>query len=116
MKKIYLFKAIALVAILTCALSASAATSTFTKNGITYQLTTYSDDSGVLTVQNKGYFNSYSGVVNIPDSVEYSDRLYPVTGIGYQAFKNCTSLTAVTIPEGVSMLLNESFKAVFRDL
>lgn len=109
MKKIYLFKAIALVAILTCALSASAATSTFTKNGITYQLTTYSDDSGVLTVQNKGYFNSYSGVVNIPDSVEYSDRLYPVTGIGYQAFKNCTSLTAVTIPEGVSMLLNESF-------
>jgi hypothetical protein len=109
MKKNYLFKAIALVAILTCALSASAATTTFTKNGITYQLTTYSDDSGVLSVQNKGYFNSYSGVVNIPDSVEYGDRLYPVTGIGYQAFKNCTSLTAVTIPEGVSMLLNESF-------
>ena len=109
MKKIYLFKAITLVAILTCALSASAATTTFTKNGITYQLTTYSDGSGVLSVQNKGYFNSYSGVVNIPDSVEYGDRLYPVTGIGYQAFKNCTSLTGVTIPEGVSMLLNESF-------
>ena len=109
MKRIYLFKAIALVAILTCALSASAATTTFSKDGITYQLTTYSDGSGVLSVQNKGYFNSYSGVVNIPDSVQYSGVYYPVTGIGYQAFKNCTGLTGVTIPEGVSMLLNESF-------
>ena len=109
MKRIYLFKAIALVAILTCALGASAATATFSKDGISYQLTTYSDGSGAISVENKGYFNSYSGVVNIPDSVQYNGVYYPVTGIGYQAFKNCTSLTGVTIPEGVSMMLNESF-------
>ena len=110
MKKIYLFKAIALVAILTCALSASAATTTFTKNGITYQLTTYSDDSGVLSVQNKGYFNSYSGVVNIPDSVEYlesnafalCDKLLNVhmgsglKHIGSQVFNSCDSLQIIT--------------------
>ncbi len=109
MKRIILSTTIALVALLTCALSASAATTTFSKDGIYYQLTTYSDGSGVLTVQNNGSFNTYSGVVNIPDSVQYENVLYPVTGIGYQAFKNCTGLTAVTIPEGVTMLLNESF-------
>ncbi len=109
MKKILLFKAIALVAFFACALGASAATATFSNNGIYYQLTTSSDGSGVLTVQNNGSFNTYSGVVNIPDSVEYNNVSYPVTGIGYQAFKDCTRLTAVTIPEGVTMLLNESF-------
>ena len=109
MKRIYLFKAIALVAFLACALCASAATATFSKDGIYYQLTTYSDGRGVLTVQNNGSFNTYSGVVHIPDSVTYNDVSYPVTGIGYQAFKDCTRLTGVTIPEGVTMLLNESF-------
>ena len=109
MKRIYLFKAIALVAFLACALCASAATTTFSKDGIYYQLTTYSDGRGVLTVQNNGSFNTYSGVVHIPDSVTYNDVSYPVTGIGYQAFKDCTRLTGVTIPEGVTMLLNESF-------
>ena len=109
MKRIYLFKAIALVAFLACALCASAATTTFSKDGIYYQLTTYSDGRGVLTVQNNGSFNTYSGVVHIPDSVTYNGVSYPVTGIGYQAFKNCTRLTGVTIPEGVTMLLNESF-------
>ncbi|MBR5170039.1 MAG: leucine-rich repeat protein [Muribaculaceae bacterium] len=109
MKKKLLFRAFALLAFLTCALAASAATENFSKDGIYYQLVTYSDGSGVLTVENNGAFNTYSGVVNIPDSVLYNDVYYPVTGIGYQAFKNCTRLTGVTIPEGVKMLLNESF-------
>ena len=109
MKKQLLFKAFAMLAFLACALGASAATAEFSKDGIYYQLTTYSDGSGVLTVQNSGSFNTYSGVVNIPDSVVYNNVYYPVTGIGYQAFKNCTRLTGVTIPEGVMMLLNESF-------
>ncbi|MBQ3364691.1 MAG: leucine-rich repeat protein [Muribaculaceae bacterium] len=109
MKRGLLFRAIALLAFLTCALAASAATEKFSKDGIYYQLTTYSDGSGVLSVQNNGSFNTYSGVVNIPDSVQYNGVYYPVTGIGYQAFKNCTGLTAVTIPEGVTMMLNESF-------
>lgn len=109
MKKKLLFKAFVILAFLACVSGASAATALFSNNGIYYQLTTYSDGSGVLTVQNNGSFNTYSGVVNIPDSVEYNNVSYPVTGIGYQAFKDCTRLTAVTIPEGVTMLLNESF-------
>ena len=109
MKKKLLFKAIALLALLACALGASAERIDFENNGIYYQLTTYNDGSGVLTVENNGSFNTYSGVVNIPDTVYYNRQYYPVVGIGYQAFKNCTELTAVTIPEGVTMLLNECF-------
>ena len=110
MKKLLLFKALAMLTLLACALGASADDRvTFSSNGIYYQLTTYNDGSGVLSVQNNGSFNTYSGVVHIPDSVYYNGTWYPVTGIGYQAFKNSTGLTAVTIPEGVTMLLNESF-------
>ena len=109
MKKLLLFRAIALLAFLTCALGASADRVNFSKDGMYFQLTTYTDGSGVITIENSGSFNTYSGVVNIPDTVYYEGKYYPVTGIGYQAFKNCSGLTAVTIPEGVTMLLNESF-------
>lgn len=109
MKKFILFKAIAVLAFFACALGAIAATDYFSFDGIYYELMTYSDGSGVLTVKNNGSYNTYSGVVNIPDTVYYNGTWYPVVSIGYQAFKNSTGLTAVTIPEGVTMLLNESF-------
>ena len=109
MKKLLLFRSLALLALLTCVASANAEDVYFSSNGIYYRLTTYSDGSGVITVQNNGSFNTYSGEVHIPDSVFYSGKYYPVTGIGYQAFKDCTGLTVVTIPEGVEMLLNEAF-------
>lgn len=109
MKKSLLFRGLVLLALLTCAIGASAATESFTRDGIYYQLTTYSDGSGVVSVMNNGSFNTYSGVVNIPDSVYYNGLMYPVVSVGYQAFKNCTGLTAVTIPEGVRMLMNECF-------
>ena len=110
MIKMLLFKTLAVLTLLACALGASADDRvTFSSGGIYYQLTIYNDGSGVLSVQNNGSFNTYSGVVHIPDSVYYNGTWYPVTGVGYQAFKNSTGLTAVTIPEGVTMLLNESF-------
>lgn len=109
MKKKLLLKAIALLAFLTCALGASADRINFDRDGICYLLTTYDDGTGAITVENGGSFNTYSGIVNIPDTVYYDGGYYPVVGIGYQAFKDCTGLTAVTIPEGVTMLLNESF-------
>lgn len=109
MKKSLLLKAIALLAFFTCALGASADRINFDRDGICYLLTTYDDGTGAITVDNGGSFNTYAGIVNIPDTVYYDGGYYPVVGIGYQAFKDCTGLTAVTIPEGVTMLLNESF-------
>lgn len=81
----------------------------YEQDGIYYDLVDYSDGSGVATVENNGDFNTYSGHVTIPASIFYNGKTYEVTGIGYQAFKNCTELTGVTIPEGVTMMLNESF-------
>ncbi len=105
-----LFRLFVLVAALSCALDASAdSTVKFSSDGIYYELRMYDDGHGVVSVENNGSFNTYSGIVNIPDSVKYNNVYYPVTCIGYQAFKNCTGLTAVTIPEGVEMLMNESF-------
>ena len=109
MKKSLLLKAIALLAFFTCAMGASADRINFDRDGICYLLTTYDDGTGAITVDNGGSYNIYSGIVNIPDTVYYEGAYYPVVGIGYQAFKDCTGLTAVTIPEGVTMLLNESF-------
>lgn len=108
-KKSLLFRLAVLMAFFTCAMSASAEDINFSSGGIYYSLTIYSDGSGAVSVENNGSFNTYSGTVNIPDSVPYNGKYYPVTGIGYQAFKGCTNLNVVTIPEGVIMLMNECF-------
>ena len=69
----------------------------------------YTISSSGVTVENKGSFNTYSGDVTIPEKVTYGGTTYNVVGIGYQAFKNCTGLTSVSIPKTVYLLLNESF-------
>ena len=103
-----LLRGVVLLALLACAVSTSAANYYFSDGGIYYRLTTYNDGSGVISVENNGT-NTYSGLVAIPDSVEYNGVNYPVTTIGYQAFKDCAELTGVKMPEGIKMLMNESF-------
>ena len=53
--------------------------------------------------------NSYSGNVVIPESVDYNNKKYPVTGIGMSAFINCDNLTSVTIPNSVSSIYEGAF-------
>ena len=50
------------------------------------------------------YSNEYSGVVNIPESVTYDGKTYPVTSIGKSAFSSCKGLTSVTIPNSVTSI------------
>ena len=78
-------------------------------DGIYYDITEYSDGSAVALVANNGSENTYSGFVFIPATINYNNKDVPVTGVGYQAFKNCTGLTGISIPEGATMLLNEAF-------
>ena len=50
------------------------------------------------------YSNEYSGAVNIPESVTYNGKTYPVTSIGEHAFEYCNGLTSVTIPNSVTSI------------
>lgn len=46
--------------------------------------------------------NKYSGSVVIPETVNYGGIDYLVTSINSSAFKGCTGLTEVTIPNSVT--------------
>ena len=50
-----------------------------------------------------GYSN-LSGEVVVPESVTYSGKTYTVTAIDWQAFSNCSAVTAVTIPGTVKSI------------
>ena len=74
-------------------------------NGIYYN---FSGTKATVTYKNT-YYNSYSGTVVIPRSVTYNGTTYSVTSIGEDAFKNCKSLTSVTIPNSVTSIGSEAF-------
>ena len=53
--------------------------------------------------------HTYTGEVVIPKTVSYNGKTYSVTSIGYAAFRDCSHLTSVTIPEGVTTIGREAF-------
>ena len=50
----------------------------------------------------EGGYNSYSGSITIPESVEYNGITCSVTSIGEMAFYDCSGLTSITIPNSVT--------------
>ena len=53
--------------------------------------------------------NKYSNDVVIPESVTYEEVSYSVTRITSQAFKDCSDLTSVSIPNSVTTIGNYAF-------
>ena len=55
--------------------------------------------------------SSFTGVANIPSTVNYNSKDYTVTSIGNNAFNDCTNLTSVTIPNSVTTIGNGAFNS-----
>ena len=102
-KTINLMTLAALAACLALALPANAYD--FERYGIYYQFSSGTD----VTVVNNGEFNSYSGNIEVPETVTYLGTTYTVTTIGYQSFKDCADLTSIKLPESIEYIMNEAF-------
>lgn len=68
------------------------------------------DCTGATVTYRDGNYNSYSGDVVIPATVEYEGTTYNVTSIAGYAFHNCTALTNVTIPNSVTTIGSYAFE------
>lgn len=79
----------------------------FSYNGIYYNINHITGTAEVTYAD--GYYNSYSGQIVIPSSVNYNGRTYEVGGIGESAFRNCSGLSAVTIGENVTTIGKRAF-------
>ena len=105
MKKLVLFILVTLFQ-----LSANAETYNVVIDGIKYELT-YINKGGTVYTNAEVKPNSYTGDIVIPVSVTYNGLEYNVTSIGIDAFSGCSSLTSITIPEGVIYIGGHAFSS-----
>ena len=98
MKKLLSF-ALALV------MSISASAYDFMVDGLCYNIN--SDETSVTVISSSS--SSPNGSLVIPPSVTYSGITYSVITIGNYAFKHCTGVTSVTIPNSVTTIGKEAF-------
>ena len=82
----------------------------FEVDGIYYNI--LSDTTVEVTYRGSQYdlYDEYSGAVTIPNTVTNSGKDYCVTKIGANAFKQCSTLTIVTIGNNVEIIGQSAFE------
>ena len=77
----------------------------FEVNGIYYGYDSNSQTAYVTFDNSK----KYTGDIIIPASISYNGRTISVTAIGKNAFRNCTELTSVIIPNTTLTIEEDAF-------
>lgn len=78
----------------------------FNVDNIYYQLISPSE----CAVCNNGSYNTYSGTISIPSTVIYQDKILNVTNISSSAFRGCSRLVSVNIPNSIIKMGSDVFK------
>ena len=110
MKKHYIKRLFATVAVLLCCITANA--HDFEVDGIYYKILSLEDLTVEVTYKgdySNSFNNEYTGDVIIPSTVTYKSKSLTVTTIGDQAFAYCDGLTSITIPNSVTSIGNGAF-------
>ena len=84
----------------------------FYVGGIYYNITSSTEKTVEVTYGGSSfsfYASEYSGSVVIPETVTYNSKTYNVVCIGFSAFRDCSSLTSVTIPNSVTSIGSSAF-------
>ena len=79
---------------------------------ITY-LVTETNSEAYVTYQgvNQWYDNNYSGNIIIPESFEYNNFTFKVTGIAPYAFNNCKNIESIYIPASIDSIGDNAFNS-----
>lgn len=96
-----------LAALTLCCMAVSALAADFVVNGIYYYGYTTGNKS-VATVKQNDRYKSLTSVA-LPKTVTYSNVTYTVTHIAPDAFRDCTQLKTVTLPDSLVGLYDNAF-------
>lgn len=78
-------------------------------DGIYYYRTSATELEVACKVFSDNNRTAYSGAVTIPATVTYNGKTFNVTSIGEYAFRDCNSLTSITIPSSIKSIKSYAF-------
>lgn len=75
-------------------------------NGIFYNL-----DNNLKVAEVTANPSYYSGDIVIPENIDYAGNQYKVTTIGYNAFRKCSELNTIVLPNSIKTIATNAFRS-----